>query len=177
MYLIILSLILLTAAYIGYEDCKFRAVSWVLFPILGALGVSSSIMLSNSYTTALLNFTVNLTFLTIQLAVLFLYLNYKKKNNRAFTKKIGAGDIFFLLMSAFFFSPLNFLFYLISSLVFALIVHLLFLKVKLYPQNLTTIPLAGLQAVFLILCLLTSKIALQINITDDSWILYKLLIA
>jgi hypothetical protein len=143
--------------------------------VLGILGISSSIMLSNSYAIALLNFSVNLIFLIIQLAVLFLYLGYKKKNKRMLSNKIGLGDIFFLLISTFFFSPLNFLFYLISSLIFALIVHLLFIKGKLYPQNLTTIPLAGLQAIFLILCLLTSETVLQINITDDSWILYNFL--
>jgi membrane protein CcdC involved in cytochrome C biogenesis len=79
-------------------------------------------------------------------------MKYKKLVNIN-DEQIGIGDIAFLITIAFLFSPVNFILFLLLSLTFSL----LFVMTSRFilPNKFKTIPLAGLQAVFLLGLLIT----------------------
>lgn len=161
-----------TGFYIFIEDIRFRAVRWILFPALWIAGFLYSANTNHSAGRILVNLSVNYLIILFQL---FFLLLYSKLRDHNISGMIGAGDILFILAAATFFSPLNFIAYLIISMTFSLLLHLLFVYTRLYPGKQHTVPLAGLQSIILTLILMVSKIYPRINITDDGWILDKLL--
>lgn len=170
----ILFLIYATAAVIIYQDFKFRAVIWIAFPVLALLGIVYSLVFEPSFTRLLMNSSVNIVFLVLQFGLLYIYFRMKRATGKLVNDKIGLGDILFLLATCFFFSPLFFLLFYISSLAFSLLAFLLFRK-KLFPAgSLQKIPLAGFQAIFFIAFLTVYKIN-NLHITQDDLLLNSLL--
>lgn len=157
--------------YIFIEDIRFRAVTWVLFPVLGITGFLYSINLNGSVGTVSVNVGVNYLIVLLEFFGILIYANFR---GRDISQVIGTGDILFILAAATFFSPLNFIAYYILSLLLSLFLHLLFVHASLYPGEKRTIPLAGFQAMVLAFVLVAAKICPGINIADDSWMLYKL---
>ena len=95
----------------------------------------------------LLHISMNAVVFLMLILVLFLYSKFKMKLK--LSDALGFGDILFFLVFVFGFPVETFLLLFVSSLVFSLILYLV-LKPKLSKK---TIPLAGLQALFLFLIL------------------------
>jgi len=138
----ILSVLLLFI--IVYQDFKFRAISWFIFPLLFVLLFSKAgyqINFSSAFIITGINFLVVL----LIYCCLVIYTSIKKRKlNLQLNGFLGLGDVLFLLAVAPVFSSLNYIFYLLIGLMAALIyapVHILLFKEK-------TIPLAGILAVF-----------------------------
>jgi hypothetical protein len=93
-------------------------------------------------------------------------------NAKLLNRKIGLGDILFILACCFVFSPFNFLFFYCCSLLFSLMMHLVFVK-GLLKRSSYTVPLAGWMAVFLQVYVMTLQI-LKYSIITDDWILQYL---
>jgi hypothetical protein len=135
---IVLTLFLLS---IAWQDFKWRAVWWFLFPL--ALGLQSLLALKQIYwSTWAIYFAINLFIVAFQLLVLISYLKLVKRLNpsQLFKAYLGLGDVLFFIVLAAAFSPLNFLFFLLCFLLVSLIVALYFKRV------LKTVPLAGILA-------------------------------
>jgi len=171
-------LTVVTLSFIAFQDFRSRAVSWFLFPLLAACGVLLALTEGNALSLLGQYMAINSAFLLLQFAVLkgwFLLRAGRGKEQTPFVDHaIGKGDIFFLLAAGCFFSPVNFIFFYLSSLLFALIVYLV---VRYWParkSHWSTVPLAGLQAGFLLLCL-PLHLLLRLSLTDDNWITLKLL--
>ena len=178
MPLLLFLLTVVTLFIIAVQDFRSRTVSWFLFPLLEVCGFLLAIVESKSLFLAGRYLTINSIFLLLQFAVLKGWFMLRAKRGVGPTPfvdhVIGKGDIFFLLASGCFFSPVNFIFFYLSSLLFALAVYLL---VRCWPTRKTrwsTVPLAGLQAGFLFLYL-PLHFLLRIPFTDDNWITLKLL--
>lgn len=133
----------------GIQDFKFRAISWYLFPALALclLLINPSFSLYNCF--------VNFGFVALVFVLLTGWFSLKSGSLVNLTQKhLGIGDILFLLCLAFFFSPLNFFFFYLLSLLIVCIgtgFYLLAFKPETF-----TIPLAGLQGQVLTAVLLIS---------------------
>lgn len=145
-----LTLAVICLVMIAWEDFAERQVHWSYFPILaGAAGVHTYEELHLMQKLAVYA-GCNLAFLIIQFLLLRSYFFIRKTAMVSIIdRKIGWGDILFLLAAAFFFSPMNFISFYLYSLLFSLGVSLLWSTYK--RSAFGSIPLAGLQSVFLLL--------------------------
>jgi hypothetical protein len=158
------------AAIIFLQDLKERMVTWFLFPLLAISGIALSIIGESSLQLFLWNSVFNLSFIAIQLVLLELSFRLKKKVSVLVAGTyIGLGDILLIAACCFYFSPVNFILFYCLSLVFALLSHVVMHLIR--PSANTNVPLAGLQAVFLVLFLSCCKI-FDHNATSDDWFLY-----
>lgn len=163
-------LLAITAATISYQDIRTRSVAWLLFPAMALIGISNSIIESDSWQQALYNFSINTSFILLQFLLLILYFILRgNKITSLVNKKIGLGDILFLASACFFFSPLNFLLFYCGSLFFSLLIHSLMAGTD-NRKNSTTIPLAGWQSVFLLL-FVSIYIMAGNNFLSDEWLI------
>lgn len=153
-----------------YQDIKYRAVYWVLFPILLILQFFIAVTYY-SLQLVLVNGMYNLIFIAIQFLLITVYFSLKnKKLINITTNYLGWGDIIFLLVISFSFSPLNYLLFYITSLCLILIISLMVsFKSKNQPFQ---IPLAGLQSAYLILFLLGGFFYKAIDLQNDDLLLH-----
>lgn len=134
------------------QDFRFRAVHWILFPILLILLVADSLFVTkiDNYLDSI---TINLLVILLQGLILIGY--YKLKGTQFITfikERIGMGDLLFVVVMAFAFSWSTFLFYYIAGLLFTLITWIVVRNlVRLRTQ---LVPLAGMLALFMTLLML-----------------------
>jgi hypothetical protein len=145
-----LTLAIMCLVMIAWEDFAERQVHWSYFPILAGAGGVHAYEELHSMEKLAMYAGCNLAFLMIQFLLLKSYFFIRQTAMVSIIdRKIGWGDILFLLAAAFFFSPLNFIWFYLSSLLFSLMVSLLWSTYR--RSALRSIPLAGLQSVFLLL--------------------------
>lgn len=139
---VLLILVILSLLPISYQDFRFRAVSWYLFPISFLLIVIRNL---HQVTAELLleNLGLNMLFILIQVSTLLAYFAIKKISVKQFLNQyMGIGDLlFFVLMSVAIPFPALPVF-----MVFSLVLSL-FLGITSFKNK--TIPLAGIQAFLL----------------------------
>lgn len=159
-----------TLAIIAFFDFKYQEFPWwtivslsVLFSFLGIAKVG--------FTVFLLQSTLNLSFLIIQLAAFTLWISIKKKQFiNVINSYIGLGDILFFFCTTLLFAFENFILYHLASLLLTTIFGLFWLKVTSRRNN--RIPAAGILSVILILCISGDWLCNCINFYDNSWIPY-----
>ncbi|HEY8400583.1 MAG TPA: hypothetical protein VIK89_04940, partial [Cytophagaceae bacterium] len=132
--------------FIFYQDYKYRAVYWFLFPLLALTFLLYNLNMAGWQEVGN-NMLINLGFISTQLALLTLYfsLKYRRLVNIS-DSLLGLGDILFLLVLGVLFSPLNFIVYYLLSLLIVLLVAVL---LRISGRELGKIPLAGIQAILL----------------------------
>jgi len=113
---------------------------------------------------------INIGFLASQILLVSAYFSIKNKRLINITDQLlGLGDILFLLSISIYLSVLNFLVFYILSLV---IVLFSWLTWQLFSQKKGhEIPLAGLQALILIVVLSCDWWVKNLNLTVDTWLL------
>lgn len=131
------------AGGVFFQDLRERAVSLVLFIALFLLAGLKYFILGISYEALALN----CLFIFTQLVVILLYCQFRYKEKNIF-KFIGMGDLLCWGVLVWLFTPLNFVFFYIVSLVFS---FMLFGLLKVIKGNLpfNTVPLAGFQSLLL----------------------------
>jgi Flp pilus assembly protein protease CpaA len=160
---------ILSLAALSWQDFRSRQIAWWLLPLMGA-----GLLLAGMQRTDLAeigrSFSINFTFLVLQLLLLWAWLSVK---NRAPVKMldthIGWGDVLFLSCTALAFSPANFLvFYVCGTLLvlLAVIIAMLFRKSSGRPL----IPLAGALGLPMIGLCAWRLIEPSANFFDDSWL-------
>lgn len=134
-------------ALIGFQDFKFRGISWYLFPLLAAL-----LFLLNPDFLPMQGFT-NVSFVLGVFLLLTLWFSLREgRLVNLLAGHMGLGDFLFLLCLSLYFSVSNFfLFYTLSLLLIAL--GTAAYKWIWKPAEFT-IPLAGLQGAVLMIVLL-----------------------
>lgn len=138
------------------QDFKYRAISWFLFPLLAVVAI-----LSNSQFN-IADGVLNMTFVGLNLALTTLVVSVKhKKFINLFASHLGLGDLFMFLCLSLYFTPLSFFLFYLWSLIFIAISTGIYIMIKRPLQF--TVPLAGLQALLLLLHLLSSSF-LSLNI-------------
>lgn len=166
---IIKILILFSLLTILVQDLKSRAVNWLLFPVLCSLLVWLYGLENNGWNGLVWSVPFNCGFLVLQLLLVSLYFSIKNKRWTNITASLlGWGDISFLLCTTVYLSRAGFLAFYILSL--AIVLILLIIWQILPGKKITSIPLAGLQAVLFGL-LLSADWWLNISrFTDDRWL-------
>jgi len=171
MTLILIFVISLLLIFVVIEDFKFRAVRWWAFLLLGVLVIGIENENFNS-----IDVLVNGCFILIQLAVLSLYFSFKEQKVVNVTRDyLGLGDILFWIVLCLSFSPLNFVFFFIASMLIVMIVVLIWKLTRLKP-SMTTIPLAGIQSAVLLILVLMNQFREDISFRNDIWLVEHLII-
>jgi len=144
----LLTLLIVVLWIIAYQDLRYRSVSWILFPVLAALSFIVGIE-ALPITEILVYIGFNLTFVALNIAILYgyLFLRYKVTISEAFASYIGIGDLLFWVALVPLFSTINFIYLYLFSIVVSVVVILI---VRIFPVSRkdVTVPLAGLQALF-----------------------------
>jgi hypothetical protein len=140
-----------------YQDIKERRVSLLLL-IIGLMTGGTLNFLSQPNIVFLSNTAINIIFIGLVFGLLWGYAKLKMK--KQIFEVFGKGDLFIFLLLAVSLPILSFLMVFIFSILFALIVFLI-LKSRLKED---TVPLAGLQSLFLLLVLLANRFMDAVNI-------------
>lgn len=127
---------------IFWQDVKYRAVYWFLYPLAGALAFSIN-YLNTGLNVAITNTTTNII---INLVIIFITAAYSKfiAQKSFLNTSIGIGDILMFIFLSATFATVTYTVLLVFSLIFSLSTHLL-LKHK---ATNSTVPLAGYMAIF-----------------------------
>jgi len=166
-------LVLFILIIIVYQDFKYKAVSWVIFPVLLILSLYLG-FIQIGWQSLWAYFLINFGFLFIQFFLLTIYISVKNKKLTDLTKGyLGLGDILFLLVLCLFFSPVNYILFYLFSLITILIVYLLYNTFILACQSSSAgkkskhrilikeqVPLAGGIA-FILICFIIFKLINQ----------------
>ncbi len=169
---IALTILSVLLTIIVYQDLRYRAVSWLVFPVLLVIGVWVA-QHNSGWDTVWKNSLLNLGFIMLQLVGISLYLSAKHKRFINITREyLGWGDILFFVTLTLYFSPLNFIvFYLLSLLL--ILTGAAFSKI-IIRKKAQTIPLAGLQAAVFML-LVGYSFMTSSSLYEETW-LQKLII-
>jgi len=150
-------LFITTLTMLFYQDIKERKISvWVLVVGLFLGGILH--FLQQTQIVFVSSIVMNITFIALVFGVLCLYAKIILQNN--IFEVFGMGDLLFFILLAVSLPILSFLIVFIFSLLFSLLVFIL-TKRKLKEK---TVPLAGLQSLFLILVLLANKFIPKIEL-------------
>lgn len=144
-----LALISLLLLFVFYQDYKFRGVSWFLFPIL-ALLVAYNAATGRAWLAYFYEVALNLSILSIQLVLFYFVAIFRANKRLNLLKLIGLGDVLFFIIIALGLKSSLFPFFFTLSLAISLLLAFIFFKGK-------TIPLAGLQALTLMIWLFLSS--------------------
>ncbi len=161
------TLLLSSLLFIAYEDFRYRALSLYAIISFFLVAVIYAFYLQ-SFKTAFFSMLINLVTLTLQLAATWLYFRIFRKNGSGFINtKLGMGDLLFYVPVLFLFSPLNFVFIHIGSLLMVLIGFAIY---GTFVKQVKTIPLAGGLSVVFSAAFILSWILPGINFYDDMFI-------
>lgn len=143
-------LLIILLGVLFYQDIKERKVSvWIL--ISGIILGGMLHWLHQNTLVFLSNVGITLSFVFLIFGVLYLYAKFKLKK-RIF-EVFGQGDLLFFMLLAVSLPILSFVMVFVFSLIFSLVIFML-LK-KSFSEK--TVPLAGLQSLFLALVLIANK--------------------
>lgn len=161
--------VMMLLGFTAYQDFKFRAVYWWVFPLLltglGVLAVSDI-----GWGAVIKHSCQNLVFLFIQMLFLTLYFSFKHKTwLNIFKGYLGLGDLLFLLCISIYFSFGNYIVFYILSLLVVILFSLLVKQVfKVAEQK---IPLAGYQAILLFILLPVDHLKAGFSLLSNEWLL------
>lgn len=133
---------------IAYEDFKNRSVH--IYWFIGLFGsLLGMVLASEAFDQVASRFAVNMVFCVLQLALLNVYFCLKERKwIWIFDRYLGWGDVVFIACVALLWDLRGFIIFTIVSIGFALLIYVIGMR-----KQTATVPLAGLQAIFLIILL------------------------
>lgn len=148
-----------------YQDLKTRSIHGYLLLLF-----IISIMINGLYKLPVKQlfeyFLLNLGFMILQLLGVFIYFFLKsKKITVVVNRQLGLGDIILILILCFSFSPLNYILFIMISLVLTLCLHSIFFLLRKGAH--TTIPLAGYISFFYVCLIIVGGEIAGYNIYSD----------
>ena len=166
---IIDGILVVSLGVVIYQDFKYRAVSWIVFPVLFVIAIF--VALGKVGTIELLESSlINLGMLTLIFAGLTIYFSMKERVLiNIINKQIGIADLLLLIVICLLFSPVNFIMYYVASLIVITMGSAVYLAYK--KDMKAEIPLAGAFSILLIACLLYAGITGNINFHDDGLVM------
>jgi hypothetical protein len=167
-WIIRLPMMMLLAA-VTVQDLKSRAVYWFWFPLLTALFITDLKMYHEQSLAEICQVAmINIGFVAVQLLLVSVYFSVKHRRWVNITNELlGWGDVLLLLSLSCYFSTLNYIFFYVFSLI---IVLCIFITRSFIKKSYEHIPLAGLQALLVIVCIIASWCYPKIDITNDDWL-------
>lgn len=162
MMLLIIHSILIALMVVAFvQDMRHRAITWYVFPLIGAAAICLFFVEGNS----LLNVLMNLLFVTVIIGCLFIYIALKEKQIvNIFENHFGIGDVLFLVAVTPLFDQQHFVLFFISGMFLSALIHLTVYRKK----NVPTIPLAGYLAAYITLLIGIENIS-DLNLLYTHW--------
>lgn len=156
------AILIAVLATVAWQDFRHRAVYAWLFPLLAALVVTHTIVMDVFSFTSIV---INIAIIAVQLGVLNLLMYMRTKKWLMHGEQwIGWGDIAFFGVLACCFSTVNFVVFYVISLIIVLFGALATMAFGRFAAH---IPLAGGQAVLLMLVLLLDYGHWGMRLYDD----------
>lgn len=162
-----ISAIILLLAVV-YQDFKSRQISFLaIVALFFSLFLLSYI--NNGVNQTLLFFLINFLFTAVELSFIYIYLKLRKKIKTfsEINSFFGWGDVLFLFVLCFAFSPFNYILFTLSGS----LICLLFLVVRSWLSgdkiDKIEVPYAGILAGWLILLLIDKIFIRNFNFYDD----------
>jgi hypothetical protein len=163
--MISLLLVIVVLAVMSLRDFISREIE-VYYFLLMAVAVPVYCLQRTNAATFLVNVLVNMLQLVLLIVCVTVY--YRVRNGigagNFFSTKLGTGDLLFWILSTPLFTPVNFILWMVCSLLFSLVVYGCMLLVS--TKRLATVPLAGLQAVMLIIVLILDQCVCNYNLLE-----------
>lgn len=150
-----------TLVVIAYSDFRSRTIP--LYTLIFAL-ISGIVILftENEHGKAIRNIVVNISMITIQLALVTVYFSARNKRFiNIFNELLGIGDVLFFLVLALCFSPANMIFFMLIS-------ELLICIFYFPSRKRSLIPLAGIMSAILLVLFISDFITQQLQFYSDS---------
>ncbi len=140
LHIIIICLLL----WVAFFDFKDRSIPVLL---LVALSILAIIHLYTASQFNILYFGINACLLGIQILLMVAWFWWRKKGQSFFKEAFGLGDVWILFISAVFFEPLTFVWFIVIASLVSLITGIIlkFLKTEAYQF----IPLAAIVSVII----------------------------
>lgn len=144
------ALLLITLAFLAFQDIKYRAISWWLIPVILLL-LGFRLLEQNVFIEDIVfNMSINLLLIMIQLLLVTIYFSLKERRFvNIIDKYLGLGDILFFLSCSVAFKYDMYIMFLLFSFLTAIVVA--FFYMKLFKKKTILIPLAGIMSINLIL--------------------------
>ena len=157
------SLVLL--GIVVFQDFKQRQISWILLPLVFFCFALKAAGLSE-VNELLLSVFFNIGFVAVQLLLLTMWISIKhKKWTSIIDVHLGLGDILFFVAISTAFSPFQYVFFYVFSIVVTLTGFMLY---KLLSKNATPeIPLAGAMSAVLIVLMIVSAFLPKLNFHNE----------
>lgn len=173
MFLLIDIVLITLLSLIVYQDFKSRAISWILLPLLIGLLFYKGLAIMELKSVFYFGL-FNLSFVIVHLLILTIYMSVKNRRiTNIIDTYIGLGDILLFVVLCFAFSPFNFIFFFVISILITIISVLVY---KLITKNeYKEIPLAGAQSMLMILILVYSNVIHPVQLYNDSFLLQILI--
>lgn len=169
MNIVVEILLLVLLFLIVFQDIKYRAISWVVLPVIvflfayrqgSMLGVN--VLLSNT--------GINFSFVVLQYGLLSLYFSIKNKHLvNIIDQYIGLGDVLFFVVLCFAFSPVNYIAFYFGTTIFTLIAVLAYNVFS--KKSSAQIPLAGIQSAWMAVLLMFNSLWRTVPFYNDLTIL------
>lgn len=152
--------IIVILGIITYQDIRYRKIYWVFFPILSLLWAYINVV-DNGLIPTFINTALNLLLVVLQFSLLIFLLHISGNGIREnIEKMIGWGDFLFIICLCFGFPFDDFIFIMISGLLFSLLIWLLYSLIKRNQSK--EIPLCGLMALFVCFILISGLIGIPL---------------
>ncbi|OWK68717.1 hypothetical protein [Pedobacter sp. AJM] len=136
----------------AFQDFRYRGIYWWMFPLLAMLLIGC-VLQWISLEVMVCSVIKSCVFLTVQLVILTAYLSLKQKRLvNILTGFFGLGDLLFLIVLSTRLSFLNYVVFYMASLMLVIGCTAVFIKKSAGQTH--KIPLAGYQAIFLMLVIL-----------------------
>lgn len=152
---------------IAYQDYKYRAVAVYVYILLFSAVIAYGLT-ESAWQVVFWNSLINSALVLTMTSVLyFLYFLKEKRVNGFFNTKLGMGDLLFWVAVTPLFSPLNYLLWLIFSMIISLVIYLVGRLIQPSKKELNKIPLAGIQAIVLLVIIFLNAVFFHKNLSQD----------
>ena len=166
MHILFNLLIIVLCLFIFYQDLKYRAVIWVSFLLLFIVLFSHSLIKIRISEIVFDRILINLFILLIVSSGIVLYFSLKgDKIKNIMSKKIGLGDVFFLLAITTYFTPFTYCFFIIFGSFISIISKIIYDFIM--KEKSLNIPFAGNLALILAIFVLLNDFKIIPDIFEN----------
>jgi hypothetical protein len=165
MNIALLAILVCVLGVVVVQDFKSRAISWFLIPLLFIGFIIYGLLIINPE-ELITYFGINFMLVAVNLLCVTLFISIKEKRFTNILKDyLGLGDVLFFLVLTVVFSPFNFIFFYLGSILLTALIYgalILFNKEKKM-----LIPLAGIMSLILIVTIAAEQIIPSFQFYQD----------
>lgn len=165
MEILLFSILTLLLGIVIFQDFKSKEISWVLIPLL-FIGFVVYALCKINFQELISYFFINFLIVAINLLGVTVIISLKEQKITNILKShLGLGDVLFFIIITLVFSPFNFVFFYLGSILLITILSVFYLFFN--KEKKTLIPLAGAMSLFLIVVLTIAEFGNSFHLYQD----------